>query len=189
MAEYCQSVWEASWRIGGGLVLKELQGSWEARGVCEEALKPSSERGAARKPLKGGRGVVRCWARLRGMAAEGGWGQKAVSGSGGRVREREAMKCRRVASVKQVAIAQLAARRSHNPKVVSSILTCHILACLHRSRRARAIDTKTRSDPGRTRACNLWFRRPTPYPLGHRTSCRRAQHVSGAARVNGRDTT
>ena len=26
----------------------------------------------------------------------------------------------------QVAIAQLAARRSHNPKVVSSILTCHI---------------------------------------------------------------
>ena len=26
----------------------------------------------------------------------------------------------------QVAIAQLAARRSHNPKVVNSILTCHI---------------------------------------------------------------
>ena len=26
------------------------------------------------------------------------------------------------------------------------------------------------SDPGRTRACNLWFRRPTPYPLGHRAS-------------------
>ena len=25
------------------------------------------------------------------------------------------------------------------------------------------------SDPGRTRTCNLWFRRPTPYPLGHRT--------------------
>jgi hypothetical protein len=23
-------------------------------------------------------------------------------------------------------------------------------------------------DPGRTRTCNLWFRRPTPYPLGHR---------------------
>ena len=46
--------------------------------MCEEALKPSSERGAARKPLKGGRGVVRCWARLRGVAAEGGWGQKAI---------------------------------------------------------------------------------------------------------------
>ena len=26
----------------------------------------------------------------------------------------------------QVAVAQLVARRSHNPKVVSSILTCHI---------------------------------------------------------------
>ena len=25
-------------------------------------------------------------------------------------------------------------------------------------------------DPGRTRTCNLWFRRPTSYPLGHRTS-------------------
>ena len=29
----------------------------------------------------------------------------------------------------KVAVAQLAARRSHNPKVVSSILTCHIDAC------------------------------------------------------------
>ena len=25
-----------------------------------------------------------------------------------------------------------------------------------------------RIDPGRTRTCNLWFRNPTPYPLGHR---------------------
>ena len=24
------------------------------------------------------------------------------------------------------------------------------------------------NDPGRIRTCNLWFRRPTPYPLGHR---------------------
>ena len=29
-------------------------------------------------------------------------------------------------------------------------------------------------DPGRTRTCNLWFRRPTPYPLGHRT-CMQSQ--------------
>ena len=28
-----------------------------------------------------------------------------------------------------------------------------------------------KGDPGRTRTCNLWFRRPTPYPLGHRASC------------------
>ena len=26
----------------------------------------------------------------------------------------------------------------------------------------------SKTDPGRTRTCNLWFRRPTPYPLGHR---------------------
>ena len=26
------------------------------------------------------------------------------------------------------------------------------------------------TDPGRTRTCNLWFRRPTPYPLGHRAT-------------------
>ena len=26
------------------------------------------------------------------------------------------------------------------------------------------------SDHGRTRTCNLWFRRPTPYPLGHAAS-------------------
>ena len=29
-------------------------------------------------------------------------------------------------------------------------------------------------DPGRTRTCNLWFRRPTPYPLGHRAWCSQA---------------
>ena len=31
----------------------------------------------------------------------------------------------------------------------------------------------TKCDPGRTRTCNLWFRRPTPYPLGHRAIDRR----------------
>ena len=34
-----------------------------------------------------------------------------------------------------------------------------------------------RVDPGRTRACNLWFRRPTPYPLGHRTTCKKLDFV------------
>ena len=28
------------------------------------------------------------------------------------------------------------------------------------------------NDPGRTRTCNLWFRGPTPYPLGHRAGCK-----------------
>ena len=32
--------------------------------------------------------------------------------------------------------------------------------------------TSQNFDPGRTRTCNLWFRRPTPYPLGHRATCR-----------------
>ena len=31
-----------------------------------------------------------------------------------------------------------------------------------------------KADPGRTRTCNLWFRRPTPYPLGHRATARQS---------------
>ena len=40
----------------------------------------------------------------------------------------------------------------------SSFVICalHAYSCWH--------------DPGRTRTCNLWFRRPTPYPLGHRAN-------------------
>ena len=34
----------------------------------------------------------------------------------------------------------------------------------------RGNDVTTMSATGRTRTCNLWFRRPTPYPLGHRAS-------------------
>ena len=29
---------------------------------------------------------------------------------------------------------------------------------------------ETKNDPGRTRTCNLRFRRPMPYPLGHGAS-------------------
>jgi hypothetical protein len=35
--------------------------------------------------------------------------------------------------------------------------------------RVRASTCKV-NDPGRTRTCNLWLRRPTPYPLGHRAN-------------------
>ena len=35
---------------------------------------------------------------------------------------------------------------------------------------AHAYSPTVKNDPGRTRTCNLWFRRPTPYPLGHRAS-------------------
>ena len=48
---------------------------------------------------------------------------------------------------------------------------------MRQSRRA------TSYDPGRTRASNLWFRRPTPYPLGHRTSCESLGLVSNKARA------
>ena len=33
---------------------------------------------------------------------------------------------------------------------------------------------KDQNDPGRTRTCNLWFRRPTPYPLGRRATARQS---------------
>ena len=36
--------------------------------------------------------------------------------------------------------------------------------------------------PGRTRTCNLWFRRPTPYPLGHRASASLAKLVASSPR-------
>ena len=31
-----------------------------------------------------------------------------------------------------------------------------------------SVSFRSAHDPGRTRTCNLWFQRPTPYPLGHR---------------------
>ena len=33
-------------------------------------------------------------------------------------------------------------------------------------------------DPGRTRPCNLWFRSPAPYPLGHKTLHAKPRKVS-----------
>ena len=52
----------------------------------------------------------------------------------------------------QAAIAQLAARRSHNPKVVSSILTGRTLSCLMDSRMGGAaapshLRTRQRANP------------------------------------------
>ena len=39
-----------------------------------------------------------------------------------------------------------------------------------------------KTDPGRTRTCNLWFQRPTPYPLGHRASASLAKLVASSPR-------
>ena len=38
-----------------------------------------------------------------------------------------------------------------------------------------SVSLRTAYDPGRTRTCNLWFRRSTPYPLGHRAFGLRAE--------------
>ena len=42
---------------------------------------------------------------------------------------------------------------------------------LAKRRSERWISMVMHNDPGRTQTCNLWFRRPTPYPLGHRATC------------------
>ena len=41
---------------------------------------------------------------------------------------------------------------------------------LHALRQPWLAPVEIENDPGRTRTCNLWFRRPTPYPLGHRAN-------------------
>ena len=42
--------------------------------------------------------------------------------------------------------------------------------CMHYRQDPPCVDPAGSDDPGRTRTCNLWFRRPTPYPLGHRAN-------------------
>ena len=60
----------------------------------------------------------------------------------------------------------------HWPCARLAVIACQFRAlfCWLQTRARRNQETLAESDPGRTRACNLWFRRPTPYPLGHRTS-------------------
>ena len=47
-----------------------------------------------------------------------------------------------------------------------------VYLCRDRISAASVNHVRGKSVPGRTRTCNLWFRRPTPYPLGHRAACR-----------------
>ena len=54
----------------------------------------------------------------------------------------------------QVAIAQLAARRSHNPKVVSPILTCHIRPCPEASLDAN-LEASLKANLSRQPSCAL----------------------------------
>ena len=57
-----------------------------------------------------------------------------------------------------VAFAQEASQRGQLLSLARASPFLYVLAVHHH-------------DPGRTRTCNLWFRRPTPYPLGHRATC------------------
>ena len=62
-------------------------------------------------------------------------------------------------TIEQLAFPQLARPLSSS---LGQLMSC----CLAAPCQADA--GKAKDDPGRTRTCNLWFRRPTPYPLGHR---------------------
>ena len=69
-------------------------------------------------------------------------------------------------------LAQPAERKALNLVVVGSSPTVGAFrphACAHTHTHTHTHARRnTQCDPGRTRTCNLWFRRPTPYPLGHR---------------------
>ena len=77
---------------------------------------------------------------------------------------------RAASALSQVAWAKIsaAARAILGENVVGTLFTS-----LPLSLRSLLLIVKTaeiKIDPGRTRTCNLWFRRPTPYPLGHRAT-------------------
>ena len=62
-------------------------------------------------------------------------------------------------------------RHTGDPKTQHTSCDFEAAAVVWRCARAcRKHLAHTTDDPGRTRTCNLWFRRPTPYPLGHRAS-------------------
>ena len=135
----------------------------------------SAKRAAARAPpplLSRGENRTRAalGGKSRAFCATVARRRDGGEGGGGRAtRANVGDKLSRMPNVK-AAIAQLAARRSHNPKVVSSILTRRMqnFARFGIWRRRRAL---RQSDPPRTRTWNLRLRRPTPYPLGQQARC------------------
>ena len=75
---------------------------------------------------------------------------------------------RKAAIYARVAVAQLAACRSHNPKVVSSILTCHIgMASMHSQLGMEKLESSL-AYAYRIHACFL---------LGHLSIFRQASHL------------
>jgi hypothetical protein len=71
--------------------------------------------------------------------------------------------------------ADSAAHDSHAPPASPSVASAMQRPIAGPAASSNAIMDKS-ADPGRTRTCNLWFRRPTPYPLGHRASCSSEGH-------------
>ena len=62
------------------------------------------------------------------------------------------------------------------PAQVSPSRVAHLLmTCLETWKSTYGMEYSY-TDPGRTQACNLWFRRPTPYPLGHKVLTVRQLH-------------
>ena len=68
-------------------------------------------------------------------------------------------------------------RRSEGPRfdpgsrhAIHCVLDCWLVGFRIRSLRPATLSCLRLIDPPRTRTCNLWFRRPTPYPLGHRAN-------------------
>ena len=81
----------------------------------------------------------------------------------GRSTSAVACSCTALASA-SVAFLWLSRQRSEGPRVIESAASYWSWQCTPKSQ------CMCIHDPGRTRTCNLWFRRPTPYPLGHRAS-------------------
>ena len=76
--------------------------------------------------------------------------------------------------------------RGPNPRS-SPVVLPHVLLLVGREGwTAHARQPGAKFDPGRTRACNLWFRRPTPYPLGHRAARTLISRINSSRR--GRQT-
>ena len=67
-------------------------------------------------------------------------------------------------------LASVARGLELNPRSSPAVLP-HVLLLVGREGwTAHARQPGAKFDPCRTRTCNLWFRRPTPYPLGHRAA-------------------
>ena len=78
-----------------------------------------------------------------------------------------------------------------NVKVCVRVYIClcvrvhEMCVCVHvRVTLAGGVHVCAGHDSGRTRACSLWFRRPTPHPLGHRAHVLQRKDHDGMVRAH-----